>query len=510
MKVIVIGAGWAGLQLAALFKNTYNCDILIVDQNDSIGGTWADGVAYDNLVTHSPASTFEFVGFPFPKDIISNAYSRVKAKDVVRYMKRYIDRVNLSDNFKLNTKVTSVNQISKNDVECDIINVKTGNKTTLKANFVIVSGIGFKAKNPPKFNNSIQFNGKIYNSHEINSQVISELKKLKKPVTVLGGSKSAHDILNTLSKNNISSSWIARKTYWMVNYDKCLYDHSLKKIANPLNRLKCFFAHIFFGFYPKIVINFMKSNNLMLNVHPETSNTDYHLGVIKEKTINVLSKIPFFQGEIDSLKSDSIDVKNVSGKITKNIPCGAIIACFGTDITSSYPNFKSKNKSVEILKIDHLFQFSIHYELPRVYFTSGSIPYRGIGMLNGYHSAQHAIKYLSKKMTRSQIKKMQKEESVILKNYFGKTNVTPQLKRSISELPNISSYLQLVDKFARSIQYSKPFSLGLIKLTWIGYFKIHQSKPVYSEPSRYEIKKAVGKTPAIYNTYGIPKRLRQS
>lgn len=502
MKVLIIGAGWAGIQAAAILKNRYGCEVIIFDQNSGIGGTWAKGIAYSHLTTHAAASTIEFVGYPFPKDIVSNPLDRVPASDVVAYMKRYVDDVGLSDHIRLDSQVKMINQISEKEVQCIVQNTISGEKYTENGEFVMLSGFGFKAKKFPDIPGVSYFEGPIYTSHDVSDAVLEKLKKSHRPVMVAGGSKAAHDMINILVSHAIPVEWVARKTYWMYNYDKGIYNRKEGRRSKPLDRLKALIGHLAFGFFPKTSMRFLRLSDLMLNVYPETSEADYHLGVADCDMVKVARNVPFTQGEIIALQKDKVVVRQKVDGTQKLIPCSAIIACFGTEVASDYPEFKANDEKIDILKARHLFQFSIHHKLPRLYFM-GPIALRGLGMLNGYHAVQHAIIYLSKMMTSDEIKRKEEQEEKMLKSFFKVNDFKPQLVRVISDIKNLMNYLKLVDNIGKKMGYSYPLNLGPMKLLYGAYYQNH-SKPVYREPTEKEVINVFGHPPNKHSVNGIP------
>ncbi|TRX54336.1 NAD(P)/FAD-dependent oxidoreductase [Fulvivirga sp. M361] len=502
MKVLIIGAGWAGIQAAAMLKNRYGCEVIVFDQNSDIGGTWAKGIAYSHLTTHAAASTIEFIGYPFPKDIVSNPLDRVPASDVVEYMKRYVNDVRLSDNIRLNSQVKAIDQISEKEIRCTVRDVISGEKYTESGEFVMLSGFGFKAKKFPDIPGISDFEGSIYTSHGVSDAVLEKLKKSNRPVVVAGGSKAAHDIVNILVAQDIPVEWVARKTYWMYNYDKGIYHRKKGRRSKPLDRLKALIGHLAFGFFPKTSMRFLRLSDLMLNVHPETSEADYHLGVIDHDMVKVARSVPFTQGEIVALQKDKVVVRQKGDGAQKLISCRAIIACFGTEVAPDYPKFKANEEKIDILKARHLFQFSIHHKLPRLYFM-GPIALRGLGMLNGYHAVQHAIIYLSKMMTGDEIKRKEEQEERMLKSFFKTNDFKPQLMRVVSDIKNLMNYLKLVDNIGKKMGYSYPLNLGPVLLLYGAYYQNH-SKPVYREPTEKEVINVFGHPPNKSNVNGIP------
>ncbi|TQV70159.1 NAD(P)/FAD-dependent oxidoreductase [Exilibacterium tricleocarpae] len=502
MKVLIIGAGWSGIQAAAMLKNRYGCEVVIFDQNANIGGTWAKGIAYSHLTTHAAASTIEFVGYPFPKDIVSNPLDRVPTSDVVEYMKRYVDDTGLGDDIRLNSQVETIHQISEKEVRCIVRNAISGEKYTEDGEFVMLSGFGFKARKFPNIPGASDFEGSIYTSHDVSEAALEKLKKSNRPVVVAGGSKAAHDIINTLVAHDIPVEWVARKTYWMYNYDKGIYHRKKGRRSKPFDRLKALIGHLAFGFLPKTSMRLLRLSDLMLNVHPETSAADYHLGVVDYDMVKVARSVPFTQGEIVALQKDKVVIQRKGDATQKLISCSAIIACFGTEVAPNYPEFKANGEKVDILKAKHLFQFSIHQKLPRLYFM-GPIALRGLGMLNGYHAVQHAIIYLSKRMTDDEVKIKTKQEQKLLKRFFKTNDFKPQLARVISDIKNLMNYLKLVDSIGKKLGYSYPLNLGPAMLLYGAYYKNH-SKPVYREPTEKEVISVFGHPPNKENANGIP------
>jgi cation diffusion facilitator CzcD-associated flavoprotein CzcO len=210
-RIAIIGAGWAGLQSAALYQNKYGCDVVVFDEKTSLGGTWAESGVYSGLTTHAPARTTQFIGYPYPKDLVPDDRVRIPQSTVKEYVNRFAQDVGLMKNVRLNTKILCIDQINDEQVELTIKNKETGEEAIEAFDYVFNTGFGSEPRKPPAYPGIDTFAGELLTSHHVTDAVIEKLKTSGETVAVLGGSKSSVDMLILLHKAGIPAHWVARK-----------------------------------------------------------------------------------------------------------------------------------------------------------------------------------------------------------------------------------------------------------------------------------------------------------
>lgn len=497
-RIAIIGAGWAGLQSAALFCNKYGCEVVIYDEKSAVGGTWADNAAYTELRTHAPARTVQFIGFPYPKDLVPNSRYRIGQSTVEKYVRLYAEEAGLNDKLRLNTKVTCIDQINDDKVEISIKNKQTGEGTKETFDYVYNTGFGTEARKPPAYPGSDVFEGDVLTSHDIDEAAIEKMKQAGGTVVVLGGSKASIDMLVLLHKAGVPTQWIARRVYWFFDAYRAGYDERADKMAPYYRRLYTTIAQLSSAISLPMSIKMCNWNKTLVNPHPETADKNsFHHGSIDTDMLAIAKGVAFKQGEIGELTADGL--VTITGHAMK---CKTIIAAFGTDSVPLFPEFRRDGEVIDVVNTPHIYQMAMHPQLPRVYFT-GPIPHKGFGMLNGYHSTQHSIILWSRKMSREELaKRTAREEKVVRKTLKSMGEFKPVFKRSISDIGNVVKYLSMVDMFYSKAGYTKPLNLGPAKFTWNSILHGKMNSVINRNPTKKEAMAALG-TKQVVRGHGL-------
>jgi cation diffusion facilitator CzcD-associated flavoprotein CzcO len=99
-RVVVIGAGFGGIAVAALLKRAGFDDMVIVEKADRIGGVWRDN-AYPGCACDIPAPLYSFSFAPNP-----DWSSRFPPyPEILAYLERCVTRFGLAGNLRLRTEV---------------------------------------------------------------------------------------------------------------------------------------------------------------------------------------------------------------------------------------------------------------------------------------------------------------------------------------------------------------------------------------------------------------------
>ncbi|MFB2895212.1 flavin-containing monooxygenase [Aerosakkonemataceae cyanobacterium BLCC-F50] len=130
--VVVIGAGFSGVTLAASLKQFGIERFVVIEKGDSVGMIWKN--AYDRLTTHNP-----YFSLPFFQG--TKNYSTFKTKDdMIDYLTKYANHFQVDSHIRLNEEVQSIAKInhstnsefnweiqtSKDTLQCKILAVCTG------------------------------------------------------------------------------------------------------------------------------------------------------------------------------------------------------------------------------------------------------------------------------------------------------------------------------------------------------------------------------------------------
>ena len=207
-KIAIVGGGVAGLQTAKVLSG-HGHECIIYEKSSAIGGVWRSN--YSSFGLQVPKQLYEFPDFPFNE--CSSGYFP-KGEEVQSYIQRYASSHNLNRMVQLNTSVEGCQQLPSQDGSGWIITTKdqhTGmtNQTNKFDYLVICSGM-YCRPNLPKFEGQESFSGKIMHSSEYTDNTMGQGKH----VVVVGGAKSAIDIVLESSKVSKKSTIVMNQAHW--------------------------------------------------------------------------------------------------------------------------------------------------------------------------------------------------------------------------------------------------------------------------------------------------------
>ncbi|KAM0716217.1 hypothetical protein Q7P37_007662 [Cladosporium fusiforme] len=214
--VIVVGAGWCGLVAAKTYLQICpSANLLIVDGDSSIGGTWSKDRLYPHLVAEAHHGLFEFSDLPMrPDGILPDG--RIPSAAVHAYLNEYAEKFDLLSRIRLNAWIEGIRR------EPAIVGDDGAPRWTLKmANsseglqtrkIIMATGLTSEAY-MPEFPGREDFEGHVLHSKMLGRPETVDLLKDSsiRHVVVYGGSKSAFDAVYLLLRAGKTVDWIIRE-----------------------------------------------------------------------------------------------------------------------------------------------------------------------------------------------------------------------------------------------------------------------------------------------------------
>lgn len=202
VDVLIVGAGWHGLAMAKTYLEVDKVSgemghakdepvVVIVDDAESIGGTWASERLYPGLETNNIVGSYEFSDFPMNQSQYGlEPCQHIPGSAVHRYLVHFADHFHLTSRIRLRTKVDTATLLADGTW---LMEISSGDKTEqlIASKLVLATGLTSEPS-IPHFRGQDTFKGHIFHSKQLKSK--SHHLTTSKTVVVIGGNKSAWDV----------------------------------------------------------------------------------------------------------------------------------------------------------------------------------------------------------------------------------------------------------------------------------------------------------------------------
>lgn len=216
-KIAIIGAGYRGIgSMKILMKEGHEIDVY--EQMDDMGGVWHPSNHYLGLTIHTPAKLNHFFDVSYDSNI--NLTQRTPAHGIHHYLKSFCENQNLMKHISLNTLVSRIQYDSKSGKSVLTINDKNGNERQAGPYDYVINTHGYSDTPIPEFKEMEKFKGSIIHSFQANAHLIQSYIDQNKKITVLGGGKTATDIVLGLYHLGYNFIWVYREAYWFFRFNK--------------------------------------------------------------------------------------------------------------------------------------------------------------------------------------------------------------------------------------------------------------------------------------------------
>ena len=223
--VLVIGAGISGIGAGHyLKKNCPNKSFAIIENRDSIGGTW-DLFKYPGIRSDSDMFT---LGYAFKPWISEKAIA--DGSSILEYLNETVKENNLSENINFNKKIITSHWRSEDNLWKVVIrdNISKEDKE-ITCNFLFMCTGYYKYENgyTPEFTGIENFCGQVIHPQHWPENLDYENKK----VIVIGSGATAATIVPELSKKTKYVTMLQRSPTYFVSYP------DIDVLANRLRKI---------------------------------------------------------------------------------------------------------------------------------------------------------------------------------------------------------------------------------------------------------------------------------
>ncbi|MCF1599869.1 flavin-containing monooxygenase [Streptomyces muensis] len=211
MRVCVIGAGPGGIVSAkVLLENGF--DVTVLDKYRQVGGVWSAGGCYDGLANQSALRIFEFADLP-------NRLHFAGAVDTQRYLEHYAETFGVLARVRPGTEVVAVRPVEGPgrpgaagwSVDSRPAGDAAAEVRREEFDHVVVASGAHHHPHLPELPGRKSFHGTVLHSNEVRAGTFTGRR-----VVVVGGGKSALDLVTRAAHEATAATLVQRKVNWMV------------------------------------------------------------------------------------------------------------------------------------------------------------------------------------------------------------------------------------------------------------------------------------------------------
>jgi dimethylaniline monooxygenase (N-oxide forming) len=109
--VIIVGAGWYGIGAAKTYLQiNASVSLLIIDENESIGGVWSGSRVYPHLITDQPTPLSEYPDLSMKEPIGLDDWSDITGDQFAQCLEIYAAKFGVTERRKFKTKVQKIDR----------------------------------------------------------------------------------------------------------------------------------------------------------------------------------------------------------------------------------------------------------------------------------------------------------------------------------------------------------------------------------------------------------------
>ncbi|KAH8655849.1 putative dimethylaniline monooxygenase [Xylariales sp. PMI_506] len=206
--LVVVGAGWYGLGAARAYIETHPDDnIIVLEANDSVGGTWAKNRLYPGLKSNNMLGSYEFPDFPMSPEIYGvKELDHIPGAVLHKYLNDFAQKVGIYPHIQFNTAVDLVEPTPSGGWKLTV-KVNGEERTVETTKLILATGLT-STPNMPVYEGSQDFGRPIFHAKDFCRRA-PELEGVKS-VVVVGGAKSAYDVAYAVVESGAEVDMIIR------------------------------------------------------------------------------------------------------------------------------------------------------------------------------------------------------------------------------------------------------------------------------------------------------------
>ncbi len=363
-RVAVIGAGLTGIGcLAELLQAGH--DVRLYERNDDIGGVWHPSNCYSGLSLHGASAAFEYHDFPLP-DLIDKARP-ISSAQVFDYLQAYFRHRDFYRYCEFESAVEKV--CYSHATRTYTLHVrKTGSDDIQTADFdYVVYTHGFVSRTLPRIEGADRFAGQLFHSFDVTEAKLDEIVRSNRKVVVVGGSKSATDLILRFHHHGYQVKWLYRKNYWFLRSDSLIRittQLAAGRSAGLFHRTAMFVGDFLGTKLPRVHLALWRASGLVHTFGARHWDfTKYHRGRIEAgpmSTLRTYSDTHGVLGEIAGFSADGLTLQD-----GRALQCDTVIFCTGSSAHTSLVAVETDGKPFDLASVRQVYRARVIFQRSR-------------------------------------------------------------------------------------------------------------------------------------------------
>jgi hypothetical protein len=390
-RVAVIGGGLTGIGCLTELINAGH-DARLYERDDDIGGVWHPANCYSGLSLHGASAAFEYHDFPLPDS--TDKARPISSAQVYQYLRAYFSHKGLYDHAEFQTEVESISY-SRSSRSYTLRLRKRGAADVQTREFdYVVYTHGFTARTLPAIENADLFTGQVFHSFDLTETRLVELVGANRKVAVVGGSKTATDLILRFHRHGQKVQWLCRKNYWFLRSDlliQIVAGRISGKSWGGYRRVALFVGDIIGSKMPRVHLALWRAFGLVDTFGARHWDfTKFHRGRVDEIAMSTLKQCFHQNGVLGEIASFSREgVKLDDGRL---IECDAVVFCTGSSPHKSLISIEHDGAAFDLDRVTRMYRERVIPELPGLIFTA--FHFFSIGVVNGLMTGRWVLRYI--------------------------------------------------------------------------------------------------------------------
>jgi hypothetical protein len=390
-RVAVIGGGLTGIGCLTELIDAGH-DAQLYERDDDIGGVWHPANCYSGLSLHGASAAFEYHDFPLP-DSVDRARP-ISSTQVYEYLRAYFAHKGLYDHAQFETEVEKISyETSSGRYTLHLRKRGTGDLQTQEFDFVVYT-YGFTARTLPSIEGADLFQGEVIHSFDLTESKLVELVCAGKKVALVGGSKTATDLILRFQQHGHKVQWLCRKNYWFLRSDPLIAivaDRMSGKSWGGHRRVALFVGDIIGSKMPRVQLAMWRAFGLVDTFgarHWDFSK--FHrarIGAAAMLTLRDCFRHAGVQGEIASFSGNRLKLQD-----GRSIECDTVVFCTGSSPHKSLIAVERDGAAFDLDGVTRVYRERVIPELPGLIFTA--FHFFSFGVVNGLVTGKWLLRYI--------------------------------------------------------------------------------------------------------------------